>query len=109
MTIFETRMGTITVDGDVATRSDGKELPLTPELLVSIQAAHDDYAQERIKVSNKKTIIVGAAQALAANSEFLALTSPTNAQSVAQVKALTRQVNALIRILIDALDTTDGT
>jgi hypothetical protein len=52
---------------------------------------------------------VGAAQALAANSEFLALTSPTNAQSVAQVKALTRQVNALIRILIDALDTTDGT
>lgn len=39
------------------------------------------------------------AAALAANQTFLGLTSPTNLQVVAQVRALTRQVNALARIV----------
>lgn len=37
-------------------------------------------------------------QALGTNTTFLALTSPTNAQVAAQVKALTRQVSAIIRL-----------
>jgi hypothetical protein len=44
-----------------------------------------------------------AAAALAANATFMAIASPTQAQSVAQVKALTRQVNALLRIQLNAL------
>lgn len=50
-----------------------------------------------------------ARTALEANTAFLAVTSPTTAQAVAQVRALTRQVNALIRITTRALDSTSDT
>ena len=38
-------------------------------------------------------------QALSVNATFLGLASPTNAQVVAQTKALTRQVSAIIRLM----------
>lgn len=49
-----------------------------------------------------------ARQALTDNGEYLALTSPTAGQTVAQTKRLTRQCSALIRLLIgaDLLDDT---
>ena len=43
-----------------------------------------------------------ARTALAANATYLALATPTNAQNAAQIKALTRQHNAIIRLLIGA-------
>jgi hypothetical protein len=56
---------------------------------------------------NRRTIEGQAAQALDGNRTFLAVASPTNAQNAAQVKALTRQVNGLIRLVLDRLDGTD--
>jgi hypothetical protein len=50
-----------------------------------------------------------ARTALALNDAFLALASPTNAQTLTQVQRLTRECSALIRLAIRALDTTDGT
>lgn len=49
--------------------------------------------------------------ALVGNATFLAIASPTAAQIAAQVKALTRQNNALIRLLIgdDLLGDNAGT
>jgi len=50
-----------------------------------------------------------AQAALERNAEFLALPSPTGAQSIAQVRALTRQTNGLIRLLLGLLNSTEDT
>ena len=50
-----------------------------------------------------------ADQAIASNVAFLALATPTNAQIAAQVSLLTREVTALIRLLLNVTDSTDGT
>jgi hypothetical protein len=55
---------------------------------------------------NDQTIRQQATGALAANRAFVA-SSPTAAQTTAQVKALSRQVNGLIRLLLQQLDGTD--
>lgn len=48
--------------------------------------------------ANLATLQQRAATALTNNDAFLAVASPTTAQVTAHVKALTRQVNALIRL-----------
>lgn len=55
---------------------------------------------------NRRTILTAARQALQANADYIAST-PTNAQVAAQVKALSRQVNRLIRLVTDQVDSTD--
>lgn len=57
---------------------------------------------------NRLTILKNAKTALGNNITYLGVTSPTNAQVVAQVKALTRQVNGLIRLTINQLDGNEG-
>lgn len=59
-------------------------------------------------VQNEREIQAKALAALAANAAYLD-TNPTNAQNVAQIKALTRQCNALIRLLLNMLDDVAGT
>jgi hypothetical protein len=56
---------------------------------------------------NESTIRQQAASALAGNRTFLAIASPTGAQVTAQVKALTRQSNGVIRLVLGQLDSTD--
>lgn len=63
--------------------------------------------EERPDVTNRQALTDQAAAALATNRTFLALASPTNAQIAAQVKALTRQNNALVRLALGLLDGTD--
>lgn len=41
-----------------------------------------------------------AAQAIADNQTFINLASPSNAQNAAQIKALTRQMNRVIRLML---------
>jgi len=55
----------------------------------------------------EETLRTRARQAYADNQTYLTLSPPTQAQVVSQVQALTRQVNALIRIVLGALDATD--
>jgi len=57
--------------------------------------------------ANEETLRSQALQALQANRDFLAIASPTQAQTLAQVKALTRQSNGVIRMLLGQLDGTN--
>jgi hypothetical protein len=45
--------------------------------------------------------------ALTTNRDFLTIAAPTNAQTLAHVKALTHQNTAVIRLLLRRLDATD--
>jgi hypothetical protein len=74
-------------DGEVVGRDE--ELKLGPEQVT------------------EQTIRDSGRQALTANRTFIALTSPTAAQTTAQVKALSRQMNGVIRLLLGAFDGTD--
>ncbi|MBA3356233.1 MAG: hypothetical protein H0U18_09945 [Pyrinomonadaceae bacterium] len=60
-------------------------------------------------VFNERSLYTKAQQALAVNATYLALATPTVAQNTAQVKALTRECNALIRLLLGSLDDISGT
>jgi hypothetical protein len=65
-----------------------------------------DTAAEK---ANSATVANRAQLALANNQTFLALAAPTAAQTLAQVQALTRQTNGVIRLLLAQLDATAGT
>lgn len=69
----------------------------------------DETGAQRVTYANpnEDTLRKQAAQALAANRIFLAIATPTAAQNTAQIKALTRQVQALIRFTLDDLTGTD--
>lgn len=58
---------------------------------------------------NRDTLYQRLAQAEATNASYLATASPTNAANAAQLKALTRQVNALMKLALGALDNINGT
>lgn len=72
-------------------------------------AAATATATQATADANEATLRSRAQTALTTNGEFLALAAPTNAQTLAQVKALTRQASALIRLELRALDTLAGT
>jgi hypothetical protein len=57
--------------------------------------------------TNEESIRDAASNALATNRAYVATVSPTAAATTAQVKALSRQNNGLIRLLLGLLDGTD--
>lgn len=72
----------------------------------------DEFARDAAAVvaeGNRSTLSDRARRALADNATFLAIGAPSNAQVLAQVRALTRQMNAVIRLQIGSLDDITGT
>ena len=61
----------------------------------------------RTETSNSETLRARARTTLGTNTTYLAIAAPTTAQNTAQIKALTRQVSALIRLEVHALEVTD--
>lgn len=79
--------------------------PYTPEE----NADADARAKLATEATNEADLLAKARNAINGNKNFLAIASPTNAQTVTQVKALTRQMNALIRLEVRELLDTSGT
>ena len=69
----------------------------------------DATAAAQTQATNRAALVAKATTALDANATYLARTAPTTAQNTAQIKALTRQVNALIKLTVNDLDSTTGT
>lgn len=57
--------------------------------------------------TNRDLLMQRAETAMQGNRDYLALASPNTQQAVAQVNALTRQVNALIRLTVGRLEGTE--
>lgn len=62
---------------------------------------------DNVRTTNGDSLRAQASGALAANRSYIALASPTATDTTKQVKALSRQMNALIRLLLGQLDGTD--
>lgn len=72
-------------------------------------AAADAQAAQATRDGNTSGIRTKLQTAIDANATYLAVTAPTNAQVVAQVARLTREATGLMRLELNATDTTDGT
>lgn len=59
--------------------------------------------------TNSATMRSRLLQQLAANAAHLAKTTPTNTENTAHLRRITQQNSALIRLMLELLDTTDGT
>lgn len=82
------------------------------EIVVSggYEVKEDSVVEVRLAVSDvRATLERRATSALAANAAFLDLAAPTQAQTLAQVKTVTKECSALIRLALNLLDSTDGT
>lgn len=71
-----------------------------------LQAAVDAHVAVE-EAANAATLRARAANALAANKTYLARATPTAAQNTAQIRVLTQECDALIRLVLNKLDATD--
>ncbi len=94
------RTRTLTVDDGRIRRYEIRD----DGVLVGYDTEHVLSAEE----TNAVTLRDRARQAVAANVAYLALSPPTAAQTTTQVRLLTRQCTALIRLLLENLESTDG-
>lgn len=95
--------------GDLASTAAKTISASEPMTLTSLRSLVDAAADEVKAETTRGSLRSKAVTALDTNATYLALPTPTTAQAVAQVGALTRQVNALIRLVADQFDTTTGT
>ena len=81
--------------------------PYTAEEDAAADARLVEATTYEAREANGATLRARALDALAQNKAFLAVDAPTNAQALAQIRLLTREVSALIRLTLGALDSTD--
>lgn len=91
----------------VAVADDGTTRTVTAEVTkATLQTAVDAHVAID-EQGNRATLEQRAAAALAANRTYLARSAPTTAQNTAQLKVVTQECTALIRLALDLLEGTD--
>lgn len=88
--------------GDVTTVST-EDPAVTVEQLQAVVDAHVPADE----LGNAETLRERLRAALRTNRTYLGRTAPTAAQNTAQTRALTQEVDALIRLTLNLLDRTD--
>lgn len=114
------RYAIVTIDGTVQTvieQQGDPALIIVPPGASAVPVAEGDRAESGGTYSggtfsprplrNEEVIGQRLDSALDANRTFLALASPTLAQNAAQIRALTQQINGLLRIVRNRLDAVD--
>jgi hypothetical protein len=96
----------VSIDGTWLVRVvDGKEVERRPatqqELTVPPPPPPDPTEVTRATLTEQ------ALAAMVGNRSFVAIASPSNAQNAAQIKALSRQINGVMRLLLNQLEATD--
>ena len=92
------------------TATDGAGAVLTERDLSDDEAQQlADLDAATLASTNGATLQDRLTAAVTANTAYLAVKSPTTAQTTTQVQRLSRQTNALIRLVLNQLTTTDGT
>jgi hypothetical protein len=91
--------------GDVIERAYTAEE--AAQAVIDAEHATQAAAAAALRAANTDTLHAQANAALAQNRAAIAAASPTNAQVIAQVKNLSAQNNALIRLVLGLLDATD--
>lgn len=108
-------MAVFTVAGNTTTTTVTCPDTTNATTVGTVVAAHDASTPSPVEVlqaqalANQATLTQKATAALTANTTFLNLATPTNAQVLAQVQMLTRENSALIRLALNLFDTTAGT
>jgi len=95
----------VVVNGDGTGTRTTYDANGAPVEVVALTGLSIEPPQEK----NRRSIEERLRQRLDANRDYLALASPTAAQQRAQVARLTRENNALIRLVLGLLDTADDT
>jgi type 1 fimbria pilin len=88
---------------------DAEGNPTSRPYTVEENAQADIRALRQAESTNETSLRDKLRLALTANNDYLAISSPTAAQTTAQVKLLSRQANALIRLANQQLDSDAGT
>jgi hypothetical protein len=83
---------------------DGQGSPTTRAYTAAENTEADTRAVQQAGADNETSIRQKLRLALGTNTDYLAIATPTAAQTTLQVKALSRQANALIRLANQQLD-----
>jgi len=79
--------------------------------ILAADAASSGYTFPPLPVTDQNiaTMRGRLLQALAVNAAHLAKATTTNAENTAHLRRVTQELSALIRLMLEQLDTTDGT